>query len=352
MELILAPAIAPQPGPVVLDQTWIQRINIKTSRARKALPQRRIRARAITALPTTAEHDVVSRVDGWIEHVYIDSTWSNVAVGSPLFDVYSPELYNAQVSYLTSVHSEGPQGGVLTRGAIERLNFYQLSKQDISDILQEPEVKRTYCLASRFSGTVTEILVRQGSAIRRGDILLRIADYTALWAIAEIQAADAPCVRLGQVVCLVSNDSGGAGVIGKVISFAPEVTSETQTISARIEFDNSSAGLKPGRWIEADFSTQNAPLSILIPVSAAVHEAELVFVFVETKAGCFERRLVQLGAPTDTDEYPVLSGLAEGERVVTSGQFLLNAESLRHISFSSEQVASTPRAPRSAGNKQ
>ena len=310
-----------------IDSGTIQRMNLKTGLVTRGPVLRELRTVGSIAYNEAGLRDITTKYDGWVEKLFVDTTWSSVKRGDPLFEVYSPELYNAELTYLVAVRSEGQAGGPLTRASLSRLRLFDLPASYISEIAGAGEAPRTYVFRAPSDGVVIEKVAVVGQMIKAGERAYRLADLSTVWVLAQIYEQDLPFVRAGQNATVRVTYGPERMIEGRVEALLPQVETQTRTATARIVLPNPDASLRPGMFVDVRFVAQLADAAVLVPDLAVLRSGERNTVFIARGNGTFEPREIKLGVRSQGDYYEVLSGLDAGERVVVSGQFMLDSES-------------------------
>lgn len=312
---------------VHIDARTIQKMNLKTAVIGRGPVRREIRAVGLVAYDEEKLRDITTKYDGWIEKLHVNTTWVTIKTGDPLFDIYSPDLYKAQMSYLMSLRSEGANASSATKASLNRLQLYDVSADSLATLVKDGEAHPFFTYRAPVSGTVIEKMAIVGQMIKSGDRIYRIADLSSVWILAQIYENDLPLVQIGQEA-LVKLTYGPERTIPAQISLLlPQIDERTRTATARLAVANPQGTLRPGMFVDVRFTRQIADSALLVPDLAVLRSGERNTVFVALAGGAFQPREVQLGARSEGNFYQVLSGLDAGERVVTSGQFLLDSES-------------------------
>ena len=323
------------PSAIAIDPVTIQNMNLRTTEVRRGALRKTIRTVGTIEYNETALADVTTKFKGWIEKLHADATGQLVHRGEPLFDVYSPELYSAEVEYLLALNqasTNDPGAAVLRETAVNKLKFYDISDAQIAELEKSREARKTLQVAAPMDGFVTEKMVVQGQMVDAGMKLYRIADLGIVWVIAQIYERDLPFVLLGQEAVVRLASLPDREFRGRVTFVYPTVDEKTRTARVRMEFENPGYFLKPGMFTSVLVSAEIEPSALLVPDSAVLRSGAKNTVFVALDGGRFDARTVVLGAEGEDGFIQVLSGLNEGERVVTSGQFMLDSESqLREV---------------------
>jgi RND family efflux transporter MFP subunit len=319
------------PTGITIDPVTVQNMGLRTGLVTRGPLRRAVRTVGVVDFDETALTEVTPKFKGWIEKLYVDSTGQQVHRGDPLFDIYSPELYSAQVEYLlalsqpTNFVGEGAQA--LRTSALAKLKFLDIPGEQIAEIEKAGQAKRTLRINAPRDGVVVEKMVVEGQMVDAGMKLYRLADLGTVWVQSQVYEQDLPLVRLGQEATVSLSYLPDRKFRGRVTYVYPTVDEKTRTAKVRMEFHNPGYFLKPGMFATVEFIAELSPSALLVPDSAILRSGEKNIVFVAKEGGRFEPRTVTIGARSEDDLYQVFSGLSEGERVVTSGQFMLDSES-------------------------
>ncbi|ACB74837.1 efflux RND transporter periplasmic adaptor subunit [Opitutus terrae] len=312
---------------ITIDPITIQKMNLKTALVQTGPVRRTIRAVGTVGFSEPGLIDITTKYEGWIEKLFVNATWTRVKAGTPLFEIYSPDLYNAQLNFLVALRSEGSEGGPLTNAARARLQLFDVPAAFITELAQAGEARRKVVYRAPVDGVVIEKPAVQGMMVRPGERIFRLADLSTVWVNAQIYEKDLAFVHEGQHAVVRTSFGQEREFHGEVEVLIPEIVNETRTAQARLVLDNPDRALKPGMFVDVRFEAELAPSAVLVPDLAVLRSGERNTVFVARDGGTFEAREVKLGARTQDNFFAVRSGLAAGERVVTSGQFLLDSES-------------------------
>jgi Cu(I)/Ag(I) efflux system membrane fusion protein len=317
-------------GEIAVDPVTIQNMNIQTTEVERGPLRRVIRTVGTIDYNETALADVTTKFKGWIEKLYVDATGQLVHRGEPLFAVYSPDLYSAEVEYLLALSpgSTNETGvAMLRETAANKLKFYDISEAQIAELEKTREPRKTLEIQAPIDGFVIEKNVVEGQMVDAGMKLYRLADLGIVWVYAQIYEQDLPYIRLGQEALVRLSSLPDREFRGRVTYVYPNVDEKTRTARVRMEFENPGYFLKPGMFVSVQITSELEPSALLVPDSAVLRSGEKNTVFVARPGGKFDPRTVVLGPEAQGDRYQVLSGLKAGERVVTSGQFMLDSES-------------------------
>ncbi|MBK8750674.1 MAG: efflux RND transporter periplasmic adaptor subunit [Candidatus Competibacteraceae bacterium] len=316
----------------------VQKLGVRTEAAQRRVLSRPVRAVGLIAPDERRLFTVAPRFEGWIERLLVNSTGQTVKRGEPLMAVYSPELVSAQREYLLasgglrSLHASSPETregmSQLAETALLRLRNWEISADQLDRLRKEGQPQQQLLLRAPADGVVLEKTAIQGMRFMPGEALYRIADLSSLWLVADIFEQDLNLVHLGQEAQITVNAFPGEPFTGKVAFIYPTLNSQTRTAQVRIELPNPKGRLRPAMYasIELAAGHNNKAAVLTIPTSAVLSSGARQAVLVELGEGRYQPREVRLGARSD--EYvQVLEGLNEGDRVVVSANFLIDAES-------------------------
>ena len=312
---------------IQIDAVTIQRMNLKTGLVTHGPVLRELRTVGAVAYNESGWRDITLKYEGWIEKLIVNTSWTAVKAGDPLFEIYSPDLYNAELNYLVALRSEGAAGGPLTRASLARLQLFDLPPDAIAELSRSGEAPRTYVFRAPVDGIVIEKMAVAGQMMKPGERLYRLADLSSVWVLAQIPEQDVAFVRAGQDATVRVTYGPERLLDGRVETLLPQVEDQTRAATARIVLANPDASLRPGMFVDVRFVARLADDAVLVPDLAVLRSGEHNTVFIARDHGTFEPREVKLGVRSQGNLYEVLSGLTAGERVVISGQFMLDSES-------------------------
>ena len=315
-------------GSVILDAARRQLIGVKTGSVVRKEVVVAIRAVGRVAYDETRLTDISLKYRGWLGKVFANYTGISVTKGKPLFTIYSPELLAAQEEFLESLRRAGAGKGrksTLLETARRRLRLWDLTAAQISHLTQTRKPAEYVPILSPVTGTVIEKQVVAGSAVEPGMRLYRIADLSHVWVEADIYETDVPLVQVGQPVELTLAYLPGKTFRGQVAYIYPYLDATTRTGRVRINVPNPDGALKPDMYVNVDFQI---PLGeqLIVPEEAVIMAGKTNLVFLDRGDGRLQPQKITLGRKA-AEEYVVLDGLQEGDSVVTSGNFLIAAES-------------------------
>ena len=313
-----------------------QLIGVATQIIRRAPFVRRIKTVGRVAVDETRLHHVHTKVAGWIEALHSPATGEYVRKGQPLLSIYSPELLASQEEYLVALRgleamgNEAPPAAVqraeeLLESARQRLLLFDLTEEQIRRLAARGMAERTVTLEAPMSGHVLVRNVTHGERIEANTTLIEIADLSRVWVMASVYEYELPFLRVGQPAEMTLSYLPGRSIRGHVALISPVLDAATRTVQVRLEFPNPDLKLKPEMYADVELRGDLGE-RLAVPESAVLATGTRDIVFVAKGEGTFEPREVRLGLRA-SDAVEVLDGLAEGEAVVTSGNFLIDSES-------------------------
>ena len=315
---------------IAVEAATMQNMNLRTVEIQSGPLRKTIRTVGAIDYNETAVAEVTTKFRGWIEKLDVDATGQLVHRGEPMFEIYSPELYSAEAEYLLALDAgatNDPGAAALRETAAGKLRFFDVPEAQITELEQTRTPRRTLPVAAPMAGFVIEKNVVSGQMVDAGMRLYRLADLGIVWVIAQVYEQDLAYVQLGQEAVVKVPSLPDREFRGRVTFVYPSVDEKTRTARVRLEFENPGYYLKPGMFVSAQIQAELADSAVLVPDEAVLRSGAKNTVFVALPGGKFEARDVVLGVEAENDMNQVLSGLTAGERVVTSGQFLLDSES-------------------------
>ncbi len=324
-------------GVVTIDPQVQQNMNVKTAVVESKRLSSRVTTNAVLVTDETQEYIVTTKVDGWIEKLYVNYTGQQVSKGAKLMDIYSPMLVSAQQELLTALSYQSSLKGSslediknssneMLRNAVRKLQLLNVSDAEIERLKETRDVKTYVTLYAQNSGTVLEKNILEGQKIMAGEPLLKIANLYNLWLTAEIYEYEIPKVTLGSKAIINFDFLPEKTYQGKVSFINPTLDEQSRTVKVRIDVPNPKGELKPSMF--ANVVIEGPPLKPepVVPENAVIRSGKSDIVILDLGDGKFKPQQVTLGIYSD-GYYQVLSGLSEGNKIVTSAQFLIDSES-------------------------
>jgi RND family efflux transporter MFP subunit len=328
---------APPPGfsVVQIPLERRQEIGVTTAKVDKRTIGGAIETNGVVAEDEGRLNAVNAKFAGYIEKLFVDRTGQPVRRGQPLLAVYSPDLVATERELLLAAEnarrlsSANPQSAAdasaLLAATRQRLRFWDIPDSEIERIEKSGEVSKTLTLHSPVSGVVLKKDAIAGLAIMPGMALYTIADLSTVWVLADVYQSEMAMAAPGNSAVVSSSFLPGESFRGRVDFVYPTLTEETRTVKVRLVIPNPKGQLKPGMFVRVSLSGR-ARNALAIPRSALIETGERQIAFVEQSAGVYAPREVKTGVQ-GKDFIEVLSGLSEGEMVVTSANFLIDSES-------------------------
>jgi Cu(I)/Ag(I) efflux system membrane fusion protein len=334
--------------------------------------QHTLRALGKVGYNETGLATITSRVEGYVENLFVNFTGVEVKKGDHLVEIYSPELAVAQRELLLG--RSDPADRVLQDAARKKMERWGLLPEQIDEFLRSGKVSDRVTLQAPIGGTVTEKMVVQNSMVKPGEMLYRLANLESVWLFLDIYEYELGRVRYGQEVTATTESYPGETFTGRVWFISPVLSEETRTVKVTVSLENKNRKLKPGMFVSAGITvalladgtaapsgvegkwtcpmhphvlaeksgecaechmaleqipgtpvSADAPQPLAIPASAVLDSGLRKIVHIERDTGMYAAQEVKLGLRAG-DYYPVLDGLAEGDRVVVRGNFLLDSQ--------------------------
>ncbi|HUH04972.1 MAG TPA: efflux RND transporter periplasmic adaptor subunit [Kofleriaceae bacterium] len=320
-------------GVMRIDHRRRQLIGLKTALVERRDLTLEVRAVGRVSYDETRIAEVALKYDGWIQKLHVEQTGQAVRKGQPLFTLYSPELYTAQQEYLLALSQQATarddvgraRGEALVRGARRRLELWDVTKGQLAAIAKRGEPLQYLPVLAPASGYVVAKDVVEGAAVKAGQRLFRIAALDRVWVEADIYEKDIPLVKVGQQAMVTLTHLPGRTFEGKIAFIYPYLDPSSRTSRARVELANSELELKPDMYASVEL---RVPLGerLVVPEAAVIYSGPRRIVFLDMDDDKLRPKPIEVGVKAG-GYFEVLSGLAIGDRVVTSGNFLLSAES-------------------------
>jgi len=309
----------------------IQRTGVRTEPAEMHVLVQPVRAVGTVAIDERRLTIVALRSDGYIEDLFVNTTGQSVRAGEPLFRVFSPQIQQAQIDLLAAAAGQRGVAAADTEhflnGAMQRLRNLGVPESRIREVRDSGINPRTIDWLAPASGTVLAKRIINGQRVIAGDELYRIADLSHVWVIADVAESDLADIKSGTPATVTFKAYRNQPVEGVVTFIYPEVRTETRTVRVRIEVPNPDELLKPDMYADVVFHVERdgAPVTC-VPTSAIIDNGTRQIVLVAKGEGRFEPRPVKLGRRGD-GYVEIVEGLQQGEEIVTTATFLIDAES-------------------------
>jgi RND family efflux transporter MFP subunit len=326
-----------RPKPVVRVQITPERqqlIGMRTAVVGQAAPEATIRTVGALAYDETKVTELHAKAAGWVEKVNVDFVGKSVRKGEPLLSLYSPDLVAAQLDYLVAIKAGAKQAQnnspahrldhSLVEASRTRLKLLDLTDAQIETLERTEQAAKTITLYSPFAGVVTERKAFAGQYITPDMATVKIADLSTIWAIGQVFEYELAKVKVGQAAEVQFPYTETKPVNARVSFIYPDIDPRTRTARVRVEFRNPGVKFKPEAFVTIVLHT-GGKAQLSVPREAVIDTGDRQYVLMALADGYFEPRDVTVGE-AEGDVIPIFAGLNPGERVVTSGQFLIDSE--------------------------
>lgn len=322
-------------GQIVISLDRVQKLGVKSEIAKMRELDTTLLVTGKIEADERHTYTIAPKFEGWVEHLYVNTTGQAVSRGQPLFDVYSPELVSAQREHTLALQGLASMQNADddAKKSMQRLadaSAERLRNWDVADALPVASAVDANALRVTFrapvSGVVLEKKAVQGMRFIPGEVLYQIADLSSVWIIGEVPEQDIGQVRLGSHMQVTIDAYPDRVFDGKVAFIYPTLDSATRTVQIRMEIANPHGLLKPAMFANARIKTSSNGKVLAVPTSAVIDSGNRQVVLVRLAKGRFEPRTVVLGKRNE-DYIQIVSGVAEGEEVVTAANFLIDSES-------------------------
>lgn len=321
---------------VYLSPARQQLIGVRTAMVTRRPLATTIRTVGTLAYDETRVTQIHTKITGWVEQLYVDYVGKRVSRGQPLFTIYSPELVATQNEYLLAVKAGQQLGNSrfpetragaesLVSAARDRLRFWDITDEQIDELARTGQPRKTLTLYSPFDGVVIERNAFAGQYLSPEMSAFKIADLSTIWVLGQIFEYETRLVKLGQEAEIqFPYGQSTRSLKGRITFIYPGVDPETRRVKVRIEFRNPGFEFKPESYVTV-LLRSGMGRQLAVPKEAVLDNGAKRYAIVALPNGYFEPREIDVGEPVD-DFFPVIKGLAEGDPVVTSAQFLIDSE--------------------------
>ena len=345
-------------GTVKIDPVIVQNIGVRTAAAKRMALSRNIKT--VGRVDFNEEHmaRLHPKVDGWIEEIRVDKTGQEVQADDILLSFYSPKLVAAQQEYLLALNNQAALENspieqissgakALVKSSRERLTLLDVPEHQIRELEESREIKKNIHIHAPWDGTVIRIGARAGQFVTPSTELYMMVDLAQVWVYADVYEYELPWVKTGDEVEMTLASVPGRTFRGRLDYIYPYAESETRTTKVRMVFENADRHLRPDMFAEITIASDTQQNAVVIPAEAVVRSGDRMQAFVVREPGKFEPRNIRTGIESG-GLVTVLEGVAEGEEVVTSAQFLVDSESkLREATAKMMETLNEPATPAS-----
>jgi Cu(I)/Ag(I) efflux system membrane fusion protein len=324
-----------QPSEFTVPTERQQQIGVTYAAVEKRPFTHSVRAAGTVTYDKQRHWDYVARVEGYVQKLFVASRGELVEKGAPLLTIYSPDLLATQnefVQVLNLRDAAKTNGNPimlesnerLVTAAKQRLRLWNIGDEQIAEMEKTRKPQETLTLYSPFKGVVQDLSVDQGRRVMTGDRLVDVADLSVVWVWAQFYQDELPMLKKGLSITITTSSYPGEKFAGKISLIDPFINDATRTGRVRIDVENPDFELRPDMYVDAEL-TMDMGVGIAVPVGAVLPTGKHNIAFVDKGQGKLEPRFIELGRQYG-ELYEVKSGLKENERVVTSANFLIDAE--------------------------
>jgi membrane fusion protein, copper/silver efflux system len=329
MDMQLVPKYAAEgdsdPGTVSISPRMVQNLGVRVTEAKAGSLESRIEVVGSVAYNERGVVQLQARASGFVERVHARAPLDRVQKGAAMVDILYPEWATAQAEYLVLRKAGAPDLQRLAPAARQRLRLSGMRETEIEEVEREGRTQPLVTLRAPISGVIAELGVREGMTVAPGSMLYKLVDLSTVWVHAEVPEAMASSARPGIAAEVRVTAYPDAVFKGKVGALLPEVNATTRTLRARIELPDPGERLKPGMFATVTFPAAPGKEAVLVPSEAVIRTGQRDVVVVALGEGKFRAVPVQVGAEAGAQS-EIRSGLRPGEKVVVSGQFLIDSE--------------------------
>ncbi|NOX89362.1 MAG: efflux RND transporter periplasmic adaptor subunit [Calditrichaeota bacterium] len=325
-------------GTIRIDPVTVQNMGVRTAKVQKVDFYHVVRTVGYIDYDERKLYTINNKISGWIEKLYVNYTGKLVKKGQPLLEIYSPELVTTQEEYLLALknlqavkNSNMPEirqsAEELLKASVKRLLYWDIPQEDINSLKDTRQVKKTMTLYSPYKGFVIHKNAVEGTHIKEGQDLYRIADLSNVWVQVSIYDNELPWIKVGGRAEINLSYMPEKTFEGKITYVYPYLDKKARDVKVRLEFANPNYELKPGMYANIIIKADPIKDALVIPTEAVIRSGKRNLVFIARGNGRFEPREVRIAEENEEGQIRILSGLFAGEKVVTSAQFMLDSES-------------------------
>lgn len=324
---------------VTIAPETIQNIGVRTQKAEAARFGADVRSYGAVTENVRIQHEVSSRVAGWVEELKVTAVGDEVKKGELLFTLYSPDLVSAQQDYIAAI-AAGSKGRIAS--SAKRLKSLGIQEQALEQIKKKRRKLQNVPFYSEADGIVSKLNVRQGTYVKSGMQLAVIQDYSSVWINVSVAEKDLGFLSKGMKAKVTLPNLSSQTLTARIDYIYPTIDEASRTGQVRLVLNNKDGDLRPGAYADVSFETTSEK-RLAIPAEAVLRSSEGDYVVVALGDGRFQSRSVKTGIH-NKGKVQVLSGLNEGDEIVVSSQFLIDSESSLRESFRKMQKIQTPLA--------
>ncbi len=323
-------------GSISISPTVINNLGVRTAVVEKRALNSVIKTVGYVQYDEEKLLHIHPRVEGWVEKLHVKAEGEHVKKNQPLYEIYSPALVNAQEEYLIALQRNNQR---LVSAAKERLSALQLPDEEIEELQRKRKIKQRITFLAPQSGVIDNLNIREGFYVKPGTTLMSIGKLDQVWVEAEVFERQSSQIIKGLPVTMTLDYLPGSSWRGEVDYIYPALNPKTRTLKTRLRFDNSDFQLKPNMFAQIVISLADDVPRLLIPREALIRTGDQDRVVLALGDGAFKSVAVKVGR-YDKQFVEILSGIEEGEAVVSSAQFLLDSESSKSSDFQRMEMSS------------
>lgn len=317
------------PGTVRIAPEVVNNLGVREAEVTRAPMHASIRTVGYVQFDEDRLVHIHPRVEGWVENLFVKAAGDPVEMGQALYELYSPELVNAQEELLLALNRKSQ---VLTRAAKERLIALQLPQEFIRDLVKTREVSQTVTFYAPQGGFVDNLNIREGFFVKPGTTLMSIGVLDEVWVEAEVFERQVALVEVGMPVTMTLDYQPGREWQGRVDYIYPSLNEKTRTLRVRLRFANADTALRPNMFVQVVLHPTDGAETLIVPREAIIRTGQQQRVVLALGEGRFKSVAVTMGRIGDIHA-EILDGVKAGDSVVTSAQFLLDSESSKTSDF-------------------
>lgn len=311
------------PGTVTISPEIQQNLGVRLAKVEKLPIHQQIETVGYVGYDEDRLEAINARMAGWIRTLAIKSEGQKVAKGTLLYEIYAPDLVNAQHEYLLALNTSNP---LLLRAAEGKLKSLQVPADQIAALKRSRRVRETIGIYAPSSGYVSELKVREGQYVEPAAALFNISTLKQVWVSAEVFERQAAQLKVGDPVTMTLDYAPGRRWQGRVDYLYPTLDAATRTLKVRLRFDNPDEFLKPNMFAKVTIQAGKGEPQLVVPSEAVIRTGSQDRLVLALGDGNFKSVAVTLG-PQFGDKVAIKAGVEAGDNIVSSAQFLLDSES-------------------------
>jgi len=317
------------PGTIKISPEVINNLGVRTAKVQKQPLHAEIKTVGYVQYDEDQLVHIHPRVEGWIDSLFVKAIGDPVQKGQPLYEIYSPALVNSQEELLLAMDRKN---SVLIKAAEERLSALQIPDVIVRQLKKSRQVQQNITFYAPQSGVVDNLNIRQGFYVKPGTTLMSIGALDQVWVEAEVFERQVPFIKNGMAVTMRLDYLPGQKWQGRVDYIYPTLDPKTRTVKVRLRFENRDDLLKPNMFAQVEIHAQSDSETLVVPREAVIRTGKQDRVVLALDDGRFKSVAVKIGLQDGTN-IEILEGVNEGDKIVTSAQFLIDSESSKTSDF-------------------